>query len=66
MAPTFGPLFLGEADPVAIAEQIKSAIGPSGNNLEYLIKLGNFMRNEVGSNAEEDVHLETLLRLVKA
>lgn len=60
VAPLSGPLFLGEADVLAMADQIKSARGPSGDNLDYLQKLGDFMRDEV---AEEDVHLTTLLNL---
>ncbi|XP_032782840.1 putative glutathione-specific gamma-glutamylcyclotransferase 2 isoform X3 [Daphnia magna] len=63
VAPTFGPLFLGETDAVAMAEQIKSARGPSGDNLDYLAKLFEFMRDEVGSDAEEDTHLTMLFRL---
>jgi cation transport regulator ChaC len=64
VAPAFGPLFLGEADAVAMAEQIKSARGPSGDNLDYLAKLWQFMRDEVGADAEEeDAHLTTLYRL---
>lgn len=63
MAPTFGPLFLGETDAVAMAEQIKSARGPSGDNLDYLAKLFEFMRDEVGSDAEEDTHLTMLFWL---
>lgn len=63
MALTSGPLFLGDADSVAMAEQIKSARGPSGENLEYLAKLFEFMRDEVGSDAEEDAHLTMLYRL---
>lgn len=62
VAPLFGPLFLGEAEYAAMAEQIKSARGPSGDNLDYLVKLGEFMRDEVG-DPEQDMHLETLLRL---
>ena len=63
VAPAFGPLFLGESDVVAMAEQIKSARGPSGDNLDYLAKLWEFMRDEVGSAAEEDAHLTILHRL---
>lgn len=63
VAPLSGPLFLGEADILAMSDQIKSARGPSGDNLDYLEKLGEFIRDEVGSDAEEDVHLTTLLRL---
>jgi len=62
VAPAFGPLFLGEADVVAMAEQIKSARGPSGDNVDYLAKLWEFMRDEVGSDAEEDAHLAMLYR----
>ena len=63
MAPAFGPLFLGDTDVVAMAEQIKSARGPSGENLEYLAKLWEFMRDEVGTDVEEDTHLTMLYQL---
>lgn len=63
VAPLSGPLFLGEADEELMAEQIRSARGPSGDNIEYLKKLGEFMMDEVGPEAEDDVHLTTLLRL---
>ena len=63
VAPLSGPLFLGEANAEIMAEQIKSARGPSGDNLDYLAKVWEFMRDEVGSDAKEDVHLATLYRL---
>lgn len=63
VAPSSGPLFLGAADHLAMAEQIRTARGPSGDNLDYLMKLGEFMRDEVGDTDGEDAHLATLLRL---
>lgn len=63
VAPLSGPLFLGEADVLAMSDQIKSARGPSGDNLDYLQKLGEFMRDEVGADAQEDDHLKSLLQL---
>lgn len=62
-APMSGPLFLGDAEPSAMAQQIMSARGPSGDNLEYLVKLWDFMRIEVGSDSERDAHLATLVEL---
>lgn len=62
-APLSGPLFLGEAEPAAMAQQIMSARGPSGHNLEYLVKLWDFMCTEVGPDSERDAHLSSLIEL---
>lgn len=46
-----------------IAEQIVNASGPSGHNIEYLLRLAIFMRDEI-QHAEDD-HLFTLEMLVR-
>ena len=51
--------WLGEAPPAAIAAQIKAARGPSGPNLEYLLRLHQTL-GEIGG---EDKHVEELVRL---
>lgn len=45
-----------------IANQIVESRGPSGHNVEYLLRLANFMRNEI-PGADDD-HLFTLEQLV--
>ncbi|KAF5295924.1 hypothetical protein FQR65_LT10355 [Abscondita terminalis] len=57
-------LWLGDAPLGDIASQITNCKGNSGYNVEYLLRLANFMRNHFP--AEEDDHLYTLENLVKA
>ena len=52
------PFFLGPADTEDIARQICHAIGPSGENTEYLFRLAEFMRTAVPD--EKDEHLYEL------
>lgn len=54
--------WLGECDATSIARQITISSGPSGHNVEYLLRLAAFMRDEVGG--AEDDHLFELERLV--
>lgn len=56
--------WMGPADNVkTIAMQIVNASGPCGHNVEYLLRLANFMRDEVPH--ADDEHLFELERLVK-
>ncbi|KAG5670689.1 hypothetical protein PVAND_000936 [Polypedilum vanderplanki] len=55
--------WMGEDSLENIAKQICSASGPSGHNVEYLLRLALFMREEV-PHADDD-HLFTLEKLVK-
>lgn len=42
-SPNSGPYWLGPADPEDIAAQVVSSSGPSGHNVEYLLKLAEWM-----------------------
>lgn len=44
-SPNSGPYWLGPADPKDIAEQVVSSSGPSGHNVEYLLKLAEWMHD---------------------
>ena len=55
-----GPLFLGEAPEDEMARQILTSRGPSGDNLDYLIKLWKFMEDEA---RVEDHHVSNLVQL---
>lgn len=52
------PHWLGEAHVTDIANQIVDSSGPSGHNVEYLLRLANFMRRHFP--AEDDHHLYNL------
>lgn len=55
--------WLGEDELPTIAQQIVESSGPSGHNVEYLIRLAIFVRDEL--NGVHDDHLFELERLVK-
>ncbi|KAL1131527.1 hypothetical protein AAG570_011144 [Ranatra chinensis] len=55
-------LWLGEAPEQEIAAQILTSSGPTGHNVEYLLRLADFMRVEVPG--VEDDHLFALEDLV--
>lgn len=58
-------LWMGESPLTQIAEEIVDCEGPSGHNVEYLMRLANFMREELkGVNVEDD-HLFHLEKIVK-
>lgn len=55
--------WMGDEHPEEIAKQIVSASGPSGHNVEYLIRLAIFMREEIPGVIDEHLFsLETLVR----
>lgn len=56
-------LYLGPATPEQVATQIASARGHCGLNVEYLIRLADFMREKVPQHEEQ--HLFELERLVR-
>lgn len=57
-------LWLGDAPLHDIAEQIVNSKGPSGHNVEYLLRLAKFMREELDLVDSHDEHLFGLERLV--
>lgn len=56
-------LWMGDDNPETMAMQIVNARGPSGHNIEYLLRLANFMRDEI-PHADDD-HLFTLEKIVR-
>lgn len=56
--------WLGEDTVPAIAQQIVECSGPSGHNVEYLLRLAAFMRDEIDGAVDE--HLFELEANVKA
>ncbi|MCA9790730.1 MAG: gamma-glutamylcyclotransferase [Candidatus Eremiobacteraeota bacterium] len=54
------PDYLGPAEPEAIAAQIAASHGPSGSNLEYLVRLHQALE----ALGERDEHIGALMRLV--
>lgn len=55
-------LYLGPAAPEQLATEIASAQGHAGHNVEYLVRLADFMREKV---SEYDEHLFELEKLVR-
>lgn len=57
--------WLGEAPLPEIAEQIVQCKGPSGHNVEYLLRLADFMRDDLRDAVVADDHLFELEKLVR-
>ena len=55
------PNYLGPAPLVAIAEQVRGSYGPSGSNLEYVLRLAEALRG-IGARDPHVFALEELLR----
>ena len=54
--------YLGEAPLEVIADQVLRSRGPSGSNVEYVLKLAEALR----SMGAEDLHLDSIEALVRA
>jgi cation transport protein ChaC len=54
------PNFLGPASLPAVAEQVRRSRGPSGSNLDYVLRLGGALR-EIGAADPHVFELERLL-----
>ncbi|CAG0884535.1 unnamed protein product [Darwinula stevensoni] len=57
VGPTDGPLFLGSAPIEEIAARIMNARGPSGENIDYLLQLHEFMKSECPEAPDEHLAL---------
>lgn len=55
------PNWLGDAPLIEIAEQIRRSVGPSGPNLEYLLRLADAL----AAMGARDDHVEALARLLR-
>lgn len=58
-------LWMGDTPLPIIAQEIADSRGPSGHNVEYLMRLANFMRDELKGVFVEDEHLFELERIVR-
>lgn len=58
-------LWMGDTPLHLIADEIVNSEGPSGHNVEYLLRLANFMRDDLKGAYVEDDHLFELERLVR-
>lgn len=60
-------LWMGDTPLPIIAQEIADCRGASGTNVEYLLRLANFMRDELDGVSVEDDHLfelETMVRRI--
>lgn len=58
-------LWFGDTPLPQIAQEIVESQGPSGHNVEYLLRLANFMRDELNGVIVDDEHLFGLEKLVR-
>jgi len=66
-SPNSGPYWLGPASSTAIAEQVVSSEGPSGHNVEYLLKLAEWLHKTVPEAWDEHLFsIETEVRRMVA
>lgn len=61
LAPPENPMYLGPDPLSSMAEQICSAMGPSGSNVEYVLKLAEALRR-MGAEDDHVFSLESLIR----
>lgn len=61
------PLWLGEAQETDIANQIIECSGPSGHNVEYVLRLANFMRQHFPTVTDYHLYIleQEVLRSIK-
>lgn len=58
------PLYLGPTDTATLADEVLASSGPSGTNAEYVLRLAQFMREEVPDVWDEHLFsLESLIRV---
>jgi cation transport regulator ChaC len=60
VAPPTNPNYLGPAPLSAIAEQVRRSHGPSGSNLEYVVRLAESL---TGLGVEDDPVFELVAKL---
>lgn len=58
-------LWMGDTPLSTIAQEIADSQGASGHNVEYLIRLANFMRDELKGVVVDDEHLFQLEQIVR-
>lgn len=58
-------LWMGDTPLPIIAQEIADSQGASGHNVEYLLRLANFMRDELKGVVVEDEHLFQLEKIVR-
>ncbi|XP_055315558.1 glutathione-specific gamma-glutamylcyclotransferase 1 [Sitodiplosis mosellana] len=58
-------LWMGDTPLPIIAQEIADSQGASGHNVEYLIRLANFMREELKGVVVDDEHLFQLEQIVR-
>jgi cation transport regulator ChaC len=62
IAPQGNPNYLGPASVEAMVEQMRDAVGPSGSNIEYVLRLEESLRRLGG----KDPHLSELARRLRS
>ncbi len=65
LAPPGNPIYLGPDSLFSMVEQICSAQGPSGSNVEYVLELAEALRN-MGAEDDHVFSLESLIREKKS
>jgi len=64
-SPNSGPYWLGPASPLDVAEQVVASSGPSGHNVEYLLRLAEWLHETVPAVWDDHIFaIETQVRLL--